>query len=417
MVIYVIIASLLFSAFFSGMEIAFISANRLRIELDKKQGSFSSRIISVFSKNPSQYIATMLVGNNVALVMYGLFMAILLKPLLYRFTQSEPGLLLLQTIISTMAILITGEFMPKVIFRINPNRSLNIFSVPVLIVYIVFYPVAWLTIAISSFFIGKVLRKPVNTKLPIAFNKVDISHLVEEKSNEETHENVESHELKIFQNALDFSSLKVRDCMIPRTDIEAMEAECSIAELKEKFIETGFSKILIYKESIDNIIGYVNLKSLYNNPTDIQSILLKISFVPETMQASKLLQQLIKDHKSVAAVVDEFGGISGMLTIEDIIEEIFGEIEDEHDTPEFIERKVKENEYIFSGRLEIDYLNEKYSLHMPESEDYDTLAGFIIYHTEKIPLLNEQITIDHFQFRILKVTVTRVDLVSLAIKP
>lgn len=412
----IIIISLLFSAFFSGMEIAFISANRLRIELDKKQGGVSSRILSIVTKRPNQYIATMLVGNNIALVVYGIFMAIILEPVILQFTSSESGILLIQTIISTLIILITAEFLPKTLFRLNPNGILHVFSVPVYLFYYALYPVAWFTIFISNTFIKKILKRDIGEGTRnFVFGKIDLNALVTEGTKEITQPEEKDNDFKMFQNALEFSSLKVRDCMIPRTEIIAMDVNVSVDELNQKFVETGLSKILIYEESVDNVIGYIHVKELFKNINEIKPNLLPVSFVPETMSAQKLLQEFIKDGKSLSVVVDEFGGISGMLTIEDIMEEIFGEIEDEHDSMELIEQQTAENEYLLSGRLEIDYLNEKYNLNLPENDDYDTLAGLIIYHSEKIPVLNETIIVEPFTFKILKVTQTRIELIRVTI--
>ena len=413
----IIVISLVFSAFFSGMEIAFISANRLRIELDKKQGGVSSRILAVVTKKPNQYIATMLVGNNIALVVYGIFMAILLEPVIRQFTDSESGILFIQTIISTLIILITAEFLPKTLFRLNPNAVLHIFSVPVYVFYYALFPIAWFTIFISNSFINRILGKEFGkgTK-DFVFGKIDLNALVSEGTKEITQPEEKDNDFKMFQNALEFSSLKVRDCMIPRTEIMAMDVNVSINELNQKFVETGLSKILIHEESVDNVIGYIHVKELFKNIKEIKPNLLPVSFVPETMSAQKLLQEFIKEGKSLSVVVDEFGGISGMLTIEDIMEEIFGEIEDEHDSVELIEQQTADNEYLFSGRLEIDYLNENYNLKLPENDDYDTLAGLIIFHSEKIPMLNETIIVDQFTFKILKVTQTRIELIRVTIE-
>ena len=413
----IIILSLLLSAFFSGMEIAFISANRLRIELDKKQGKVSSRIISLFTGNPNQYIATMLVGNNIALVIYGLVMAIILEPYIAQVTPNEGTTLFLQTIISTIIILITAEFLPKTLFRINPNLALNVFSFPIFIFYILFYPIAKLTIFISNIFIRTIFKKNVpHRPQKMVFGKVDLDHLVNEGKTDTITKDEKEHEIKIFQNALSFSTLKVRDCMIPRTDIVALDVNSSIEQVKQSFINTGLSKILIYERDIDDIIGYLTHKELFTNPEDIRSRLHDISFVPETMSARNLLKEFITDQKSIAVVVDEFGGVSGMLTIEDIIEEIFGDIKDEHDNVERYEQKLSDREFIFSGRLEIDYLNETYELNLPESDEYDTLAGLIIFYSEKLPNINEYIEVEPFTFKILKVTQTRIELIGVELK-
>jgi CBS domain containing-hemolysin-like protein len=413
----IILISLLFSAFFSGMEIAFVASNKLRIELDKKHGLLSSRIISLFTSHPGQYITTMLVGNTIALVVYGSVMARILEPVIERLTSSATGILVIQTIISALIILITAEFLPKTLVRINPNMVLKLLSAPVALFFILFYPVTRSTIWIINLIIKTFFphsRSEMYYKNKI-FGKVDLDYLLSESTEESDEEERDENNLKLFQNALEFSNVKLRDCMIPRAEIVAMELNSSVDELSQRFVETGFSKILIYNETIDNILGYITSKELFKNPNNIKSGLINISYVPETMAANKLLRKLIQEKKSLAVVVDEFGGISGMVTIEDIIEEIFGEIEDEHDVIELVEKQLSDKEYIFSGRLEIDYINEKYKLNIKESEDYDTLAGFIFYHYEKIPKMNERFTIDNFEFKILKVSKTRLEVVHLSI--
>ncbi len=413
----IILITLILSAFFSGMEIAFISANKLRIEVDRKQGNFSSGIISIFLNNPSKYLTTMLVGNNLALVIYGGIMAVLLEPAIKDFIGITNTFIVvfLQTLFSTLIILFVAEFVPKTIFRANANRSLNFFAVPIILFYIVFYPVTFLINHLSQLIL-KLLKNDdsVNERNKNVFNKHDLIYLINQtgKSLQETED--QTDDLKLFQNALDFSSVKIRDCMVPRTEIIASEKSASINDLRAQIVETGYSKILIYNDSIDNIIGYITSKSLFNlKGSDSELPLMDISFIPETMSAQKLLRKFIQDKKSIAIVVDEFGGVSGIVTTEDILEEIFGEIEDEHDTSVLIEKEISENEYILSGRLEIHYLNEKYSINLPESEEYDTLAGYIIHRYENIPTLNERINIDHFEMKILKVSNTKVELVHL----
>ena len=413
----IIIITLFFSAFFSGMEIAFLASNRLRLELDRKQGLFSSRFVAVFLANPSQYIATMLIGNNIALVIYGISMAGFLEPFIRLFTHAEFSILIIQTLISTLLIIFTAEFLPKTLVRINPNLILTILALPTIIIYFILYPIAIVFTRISDLIL-KSLGKSYghNPTENIVFNKVDLDYLISESQQDKGEQYLDDEtEIKLFQNALDFSNVKLRDCMVPRTEIIALEINASIEELKQKFVETGFSKILIYEKTIDNIIGYVTSKDLFKNPHTIKSMLIPLSYVPETMAANRLLQKFIQERKGVAAVVDEFGGISGMLTIEDVMEEIFGEIEDEHDTDEFIEKKLDDDTYVFSGRLEIDYLNEQYHLSVPESDEYDTLAGFIMFHCEKIPKSNETLLIEHYEFKILKVSRTRIELVEMKI--
>lgn len=412
----IILVALCFSAFFSGMEIAYISSNKLRIALDQKQGSLSTNIISFFANNPSQYIATILVGNNIALVIYGLFMAIVLEPMLSRFIEPEGFILLAQTVISTLIILLTAEFLPKTIFRINPNLSLKIFSVPLLFFFILFYLPTYLILKFSNFLFKRILRSKNSEEIKkFEFGKVDLSNLIKEVKTDDQPTEAEDPEIKIFQNALLFSELKVRDCMIPRPDIVAVEINTSMEEIKEKFIETGLSKILVYDDNNDNIIGYFSSKELFKNPKDIKSHIMEVIIVPETMPANKLLTKFIQEHKSIAVIVDEFGGTSGMITIEDIIEEIFGEIEDEHDTIEFIDKQISEKEFVFSGRIEIDDLNEKYALGIPASEDYDTLAGYIFFYYEQVPTLHETIIINGYEFKILKMSNTRLELVKMRI--
>ncbi len=406
--------SVLFSALFSGMEIAFVSSNKLRIELDRKQGTFISRIVHVFTQNPGQYIATMLVGNNIALVVYGIGMAKILEPTLNLFISNELSILLLQTLVSTIIILVTAEFLPKSIFRLHPNAFLNFFSLPMLIFYVLFYPISKVATGISLFFIKYVLRKRVKLgEEKRIFGKIDLDHFVGEAQASEGDDTNHDHDIRMFQNALDFSEIKVRVCMIPRTDIEAIDVNSTIPDLKEKFISTSYSRIPVYEGSIDNVIGYVNSKDLFKKPQSIKSKLLKVDFVPETMLANKLLASFIKEQKSMAIVVDEFGGTAGLVTIEDIIEEIFGEIDDEHDSDEFVEKQLTEHEFIFSGRLEVGYLNEKYKLNIPESEEYDTLAGFVISKHQSIPKPQEVIILDNFTIKVAKMDRTRIDLLHL----
>lgn len=408
--------SVLFSALFSGMEIAFVSANKLRIELNRKRGSFSSRIIHIFSRNPGQYIATMLVGNNIALVVYGIEMAKMLEPAISHYIYNETGVLITQTIISTIIILVTAEFLPKSIFRLHPNGFLNFFSLPMLFFYFVFYPVSKLTTWISLGIIRKVLRQEVRFgEEKRIFGKIDLDHFVGEVQDTDSNDANHQMEIEIFQNALDFSEIKVRDCMIPRTDIEAIDVNATIPELRDKFIDTNYSRLPVFQESIDNIIGYVNSKDLFKKPQSIKSKLIKIDFVPETMRANKLLTNFIKDHKSIAIVVDEFGGTAGLVTIEDIIEEIIGEIDDEHDMSDLVEKQLGETEFIFSGRLEVDYLNEKYKLNIPESDEYETLAGYVLSVYQSIPKPHEVLALGSFRIKVAKMDGTRIDLIHLSL--
>jgi CBS domain containing-hemolysin-like protein len=413
----IILITLSFSVFFSGIEIAFVSSNKLRIELDKKQKKFPSGIISLFTKNQGQFLATTFVGNNIAFVLYGIFMAIMLQPKIMIITESETVLLLIEIIVSTIIIVITGQFITKTIFGINPNSALNIFAIPILFFYFIFYPVSKFSIFISNVLTRKILRIKVdkNYQSNFVFGKINLENFVNESPKDIIVKNELEQEIKIFQNALDFSNVKLRECIVPRNELVAVELETSIEELRKKFTESGFSKILIYKESIDNIIGYVHLLELFKSPLSIASILSDLLIVPESMSANKLLDMLINEHKSIALVVDEFGGTAGIATIEDIMEEIFGEIEDEHDKIEYEEKQLSDNEFLFSGRIEIDYINEKYNLGIQVSSDYETIAGFILFHHETIPDVMDEIEIDIYKFIIEKVDKPRIETVRLVI--
>jgi CBS domain containing-hemolysin-like protein len=411
-----ILVSILFSAFFSGMEIAFVTSNKLRIEIDRKQEKFLSGIVSFFTKNPAKFIATMLVGNNIALVIYGMTFAILLEDPVRKLTgsNSEATIMLIQTLVSTLIILLTAEFLPKTLFRLNPNNSLRLLSVPTLIFYVLLYPVTILTIGFSNFTIRYLLRvRPDNRTREPVFSKIDLDHFLTTVQPEQETGTEKTEELKIFKNALEFSGLKVRDCMIPRTDVTALEENASVEDLVQRFVDTGLSRILIYGDTIDNVIGYVNSKDLFRKPASIKTHLKPIQIVPETLPVNRLLTGFIKDGKGIALVVDEFGGTSGVITTEDIIEEIFGEIEDEHDTSDLVERQLDEHRFLLSGRHEIDYLNEKYLLSIPESEEYDTLAGYIIYHYESIPEKNTSVLLDNFLITITDVSSNRIEEVDL----
>jgi CBS domain containing-hemolysin-like protein len=414
----ILLLMILLSAFFSGMEIAYVSANKLRLELDKKSDPLVSGILGFVTRDSGKYIATMLIGNNIALVIYSIAFAALLRPLIDPYIASQFLILLIQTIVSTLVILVLAEFLPKTLFRIFPNALLNIFSVPLAFFYILFYPITLFSLGITNFLIKNVFKTKVNegNDNPV-FSRVDLDYFINESRTEfDQTEEEEEHEVKLFRNALDFSKVRIKEIMVPRTEMEALECTVSIEEMRTKFIETGFSRILIYEDNIDNIIGYVHSSIIFENPTSIKPFLKEILIVPETMPANKLLSIFIKDHRSVAIVVDEFGGTAGMVTSEDILEEIFGEIEDEHDTSDFIEKKINDNEYIFSGRFEIDFLNEKYKLHLPDTEDFETLAGYILSHYKSIPKIQTLINIGPFQFKILKATNTKIELVHLKIR-
>ena len=420
--IIAILLSIIFSAFFSGMEIAFVSANKLRLEIDKKQTGINAQIITVFANHPSQFISTMLVGNNLALVFYGILMARLLEPILHRITPSDFYILLLQTLISTLIILFTAEFLPKALFRIVSNSVLKFFALPLVIFYYLFYPIVRFSISLSTLliriFTGVKIDNNIQEK---AFNKLDINHTINEYNAEEIgSDNLLGNDIKIFQNALDFSGIKLRECMVPRTELVAMPNDVSIDDLRKIFIDTGFSRILIYRETVDEIIGFVNILSVFKNSKNVRNAVVPIIYAPETMPANKLLEQFIQEHKSMAVVVDEFGGTAGIVTIEDIMEEIFGEIEDEHDVSELIEKQISKTEYIFSGRMEVDYINEHYNLGISESEDYETIAGYILFHHGDFPEKNQEILIKdkdtNFLIKILRLSETRIDLLQLYIK-
>jgi len=412
--ILIITVTLLLSAFFSGMEIAFISANKLQLELDKQYGFFPSKIIYFFTKNPTRYIATMSVGNNIALVVFSIFMAKLLEPVILIYIHSSITLFFIQTLISTLLILITAEFLPKAIFRVIPNLALHIFCIPVLFFYVLFYPVTLTIMTISEFILNKVLHTKLNKQMEAyVFGKVDLDKLVQESQYESNEEVNSDFDIKVFQKALDFSAVKVRDCMVPRTEIVAIEENSPLDELKGKFIETGFSKILVYKDTIDNMIGFVRSKDIFIHPVSITEMINPLVIAPETMNANKLLRTLMHEHKSVALVVDEFGGTSGIITTEDIMEEIFGEIEDEHDTDKLLEKLLPDMSYLLSARLEIEYLNETYKFDLPESDEYKTLAGFIFYNLGRIPLKNEQFVIRNFNYKVIKSNNTRIELINL----
>jgi len=415
----IIIASIILSAFFSGMEIAFVTSNKLKIELDKKRGVISAKIMSRFAKSPSNLIATLLVANNIALVIYGLATANLLEPIIIKHLPTslvhDSSILIIQTIISTLIILVTAEFLPKALFRIRPNYILNLFAPLVWFFYYTLYPIVIIFSQLSQFILKKIFKVDFSEVQPI-FSFVDLDNYLREFRNEEHENSSEAAEIQMFQKAIDFRNLKLRECMVPRTEIHSIEINESKDILQKRFIETGFSKMMVFTETIDKIIGYAHAYDMFKNPINIKSILRPVIIVPETMQANKLLTMFIQQQKNVAVVVDEFGGTSGIITIEDIIEEIFGEIEDEFDEDDSTDKKINDNEYIFSGRLEIDYINEKYKLEIPASEDYETLAGYIIEHYESIPKQQETITIDNISFKILQASEKHIEKVLLIIK-
>ena len=414
--IYVLI-TLFFSALFSGLEMAFVSANRLHIELQNKQGKFSGKILSDFVKNPSQFIGTTLLGNTVSLVLYGTFMAYLLEsPIINMLPESlnnQATVMILQTAVSTLIVLITAEFIPKSIFMLNPNSLLFFFSIPFAVIYYLLYPVVWLVVGMSKSVITHVLKLDYNEDKPV-FNITDLNSFIQNNLEMKGDDSKVDIDTKIFDNAVEFKTVKVRECMVPRTDIVGLEIEDSIADLKETFVESGHSKVIVYRETIDDVIGYCHHLELFKKPKSIQDILTPIVIVPESALANELLVQFIKERKSLALVVDEFGGTSGIVSMEDIIEEIFGEIEDEYDSDDLVEQKVAENEYLLSARHEIDYLNEKYNWTFP-SGDFETLAGFILSLAENIPQKGESVVYGPFTFTVVSKQDHRIDTVKLKI--
>mgnify|MGYP002795045552 FL=1 len=422
--ILIIVLALIFSAFFSGMEIAYISSNKIFIEIEKRQSGFLSTVLKRLTKKPSKFIATMLVGNNIALVVYGFFMGDLIMNWLYGFQPVESGLanffivdfsLFTQTVISTLVILFTAEFLPKVFFQIYANSLLKFFAVPAYFFYLLFSFISSFVIWISDFILKRFF-KTEGDEVQLAFSKVELGNFISEQMETvESDDDVDS-EIQIFQNALEFSEIKAREVMIPRTEIVGVNHDVAPRDLVQTFTDTGLSKILVYNESIDDIIGYIHSFELFKKPETLKSILLPVVFVPETMWVKDVLNILIKKGKSIAVVIDEYGGTSGMITVEDIVEELFGEIEDEHDAVILIEEKLGEDHFKFSARLEVDYLNEVYKLDIPEGENYETLGGFITNHTEEIPQQLEEVKIENFLIRILEVSNTKIELVELEVR-
>ena len=405
----VILICLLLSAFFSGMEIAFLTSNKLRIEIDKSKKGVTQALIDLFISHSGMYITTLLVGNNVVMVIYGIFMSDLLVKQ-FEFLHLSIGVeLFVETLVSTLIILVFAEFLPKTVFRLRSNLFLKLFSVPVFLFYLLFFPLSYFSVWLGGWLLRIFTGRKLGHKEPNrAFGKVDLNNLIEEGEVNARQEE-EMHEIKLFRNALDFSEVKLRECIVPRPDVVALSIDSSIEELTQLFIDTGLSRILIYKESIDDIIGYVHISTLFKDPPTIAKALSRVLIVPETMSAQRLLNLFIRDQKSVAVVVDEFGITAGIVTIEDIMEEIFGEIEDEHDHLNLKEVMISEQEYIFSGRLEVDYLNEKYHLDLEEREEYETLAGLVLYFNQSIPQEGETIVVNDLTFKILSVKNARIE--------
>lgn len=408
-----IIISMAFSAFFSGMEIAFVSSNRMLAEMDKEKNGLSQQLLSTFYRHPNGFVSTMLVGNNIVLVVYGILIARFFDNTI--FAGMEPGFTVpADTILSTLIVLFTGEFLPKTLFKSNPNKLLTVFSIPAYLFYILLWPISKF-----STFLSKILLRVVGIHMSKddddeGFSKVDLDYLVQSSIDNAKNEDDIEDEVKIFQNALDFPDTKVRDCMVPRTEINAVNLnECSLDDLKQMFIESGNSKIVVYKDDIDHIEGYIHSSEMFRAPEHWQEHIQSMPFVPETMTAQKLMQIFLQQQKSLGVVVDEFGGTSGIVSLEDIVEEIFGEIEDEHDNTKYIAKKTDSGDYILSARLEIDKVNEMFDLNLPESDEYMTIGGLILYYYESFPKLNEIVTVGSYEFKILKSTRTKIELVRL----
>lgn len=413
-----ILAFLIASAFFSGIEIAYLSANKLQIELHGKQGVLSGKIFSYFGKKTSYFIGTTLVGNTISLVLYGIYMAQLLEPELRTYLpeviNTEASILICQTLLSTLLVLFTAEFLPKSLFLINPNQMLSALAVPFLIIYVILFPFVYFIVNLSRLVITHVLRMDYSDEQPV-FGLIDLNNYVKDMQNVKHEDDDIELDAKIFHNALEFKSVRVRECMIPRTEIVAISNEEGIEKLREAFVESGHSKIIIYKESIDDVVGYCHSSELFKKPKTIDEILTPILIVPETTMANELMIKFINQHKSLAVVVDEFGGTSGIVSMEDVIEEIFGEIEDEHDEDDLIEQKIGDDTYLFSARLEVDYLNDKYNWQIPIG-DYETVSGLILSHTEDIPQPGEEIIITPFTFIIQSTLDNRIDVVKMMVE-
>ena len=410
--VILIVLMLLLSAFFSGMEIAFTSKNRLKLEIDRKQSRMFDRIADIFSRHPGQYITTILVGNNIALVIYSLYMSLLLRGIFYALgweSIARNGSVAIETAVSTVIIIFFAEFLPKSVFRNNPNFYYRALAPVIYFFYLLLYPIARLTTLISHGILRLTGRRVEERTTTHSFDREDLASLLDTNSSEPRPE--PDNELKLFQNALDFADLRVRDCMVPRVDVEAVDIDdTTIEQLTARFVDSKYSRIFVWRKSIDNIIGYINSKSLFTRPASISDVMMQVNFVPETMPLQLVLQNFIKHRTNIAVVIDEFGGTAGVISLEDVLEQIFGEIEDEHDVPDLTEKQVGPDEYVLSCRLEVKYLNEKYGLGIEESREYDTLAGFIIFNYEGIPTAGETVFIGGLQLRILRTTRSRIEL-------
>lgn len=403
------------SAFFSGMEIAFVSSNRMLAEMDREGNSMAKNIISRFYNHPNGFVSTMLVGNNIVLVVYGILVARLFDNTI--FSSLDDGIkVTADTLLSTLVILFTGEFLPKILFKNNANRLLSVFSVPAYLFYIILWPISRFSTLVSKYLLRLVGIRMETEADDEGFSKVDLDYLVQSSIENAQSDDEINEEVKIFQNALDFSDCKVRDCMVPRTEVNAVDVnDCTVDELMQKFVESGNSKIIVYDSDIDHIIGYIHSSEMFRNRDNWRECVCKMPFVPETMAAQKLMHIFLQQKKSLGVVVDEFGGTSGIVSLEDIVEEIFGDIEDEHDSTKYIATQVGENEYMLSARLEIDKVNDLFDLGLPESDDYMTIGGYILHEYQSFPKLNEVITIGRYEFRIIKSTMTKIELVKLKV--
>ena len=421
-----LIITMIFSAFFSGMEIAFISSNRLRAEMEREKNGWSQRAIAYFYQHPNNFLSTMLVGNNIALVVYGILFARIFDATLFS-GLSDGIRVTADTLLSTVVVLFTGEFLPKTIFKANPNGMLTFFALPAWVCYVILYPVSRFATLLSRGMLRLFGVKIPKVEQDREFSKVDLDYLVQSSIDNATNEDEIEDEVKIFHNALDFSETKVRDCMVPRTEIEAVDMEeCTMEQLLNRFVESGHSKIVVYRDDIDHIIGYIHSSDLFklaNSQKPLNSqlstlnsqLIREMPFVPETMAASKLMHTFLQEKKSLAVVIDEFGGTSGLVSLEDIVEEIFGDIEDEHDNTKYVAKELGENEYLLSARLEIEKVNELFGIDLPESDDYMTVGGLILHEYQSFPKLNEVVKIGRFEFKIIKNTMTKIELVRLKV--
>ena len=416
----VILISILLSAFFSGMEIAFVSSNRFSLEIEKLQLSFTSRVLKNITINPSRFIASMLLGNNIALVVYGIFMGERILHFLFPNTilsGKDPSLIVVfyQTLLSTGIILLTAEFLPKVFFQLYSNIAIKVFAIPVAFFYYLFYPITYLIIQFTDIILSRFF-KTNSDKVQLSFSKVELGNFIEEQVESYYDKDNLDSEIKIFQNALEFSEVRAKEAMVPRAELVAVDQNTPVEELKSLFIETGLSKIPVYNKSIDQILGYVHVFDMIKNPKSLKKILLPLAFVPESMLINDVLKLLTKQSKSISVVIDEYGGISGILTVEDIVEELFGKIEDEYDKVDHIENQIDKNNYNFSARLEVDYINKKYNLSLPESEFYETIGGLIAYNTGEIPRKGEKIEINQYVFTATKVTSKKIEEINLILR-